>query len=331
MAVKIRKAERRKAKLRLGLIGPTGSGKTYSALRLAFGLGGSVGIIDTENGSADLYADLGDYSVITLEKPYTVEKYREALQAFEDANFDTVIVDSLTHAWAGSGGLLDRQGQAEKRIGNSFTAWREITPQHNALVEALLTSPAHIIATLRVKTEYVLEQNEKGKTVPRKVGLAPVFRDGIEYEMGVVFDIDTDHKATASKDRTRLFDGHYDTLTERTGQKLREWLDAGEAVVEPMRAAAAPISRVPRVAEKPSVDRTDDQWRTWLTKLRDACGVLRNRQEVVEVGERDTVGDAMATGPDWVKREISSILAENYARFPDDDADAANDPERDAA
>src|SRR6185503_16488091 len=226
MAIQIRKAQRRKARLRLALMGPTGSGKTMSALRLGFGIGGKVGIIDTENGSADLYADAGDYDVITLEKPYTVASYREAIQAFEDAHYDVIIIDSLSHAWAGSGGLLDKSGQAQKKGANSFTAWRELTPDHNALVESMLTSPAHIIATMRVKMEYVLE-TQNGKQVPRKVGLQPVQRDGLEYEFTLVMDIDESHKASASKDRTRLFDGWYDQITERTGTKLRDWLESG--------------------------------------------------------------------------------------------------------
>src|SRR6185437_10202201 len=164
MAMQIRRAERRKAKLRLALIGPTGSGKTYSALKLAFGIGGKIGLIDTEHGSGDLYADLGDYDVISLDAPFTVPKYREAIATFEQAGYDTIIVDSLTHAWAGEGGLLDKQGQLEKdtsRFKNSFQTWREITPEHNKLVEELLNSPSHIIATLRVKTEYVMERNER--------------------------------------------------------------------------------------------------------------------------------------------------------------------------
>jgi hypothetical protein len=228
MALQIRKATRRKAKLRLALLGPSGSGKTMSALRLAFGIGGKVGVIDTENGSADLYAEIGDYDVITLERPYTVGKYREAIAAFEDAGYTTIIVDSLSHAWSGAGGLLDKQGQLAARPGaNSYAAWREITPEHNALVESLLSSPAHIITTMRVKQEYVLEENERGKKVPRKVGLQPVQRDGMEYEFTCVMDVDIDHKATATKDRTTLFADWRDTITEATGRLLQGWLDSG--------------------------------------------------------------------------------------------------------
>lgn len=252
MAIQIRKAERRKAKLRLALMGPTGSGKTMSALRLAFGIGGKVGIIDTENGSADLYADAGEYDVITLEKPYSVANYREAIAAFEDAGYDVIIIDSLSHAWAGSGGLLDRQGQAEKKTGNSFTAWREITPEHNALVEAMLTSPSHIIATMRVKTEYVMEKDQRGKTVPRKIGLQPVQRDGLEYEFTVVMDVDAEHRASASKDRTRLFDGWNDTITERTGKSLLEWLESGAEAPPRKTADDALLERIEKALAEAS-------------------------------------------------------------------------------
>ena len=229
MALTIRRAERRKAKFRLALLGPTGSGKTMSALKLAFGLGGKVGLIDTENGSGDLYATIGEYDVITLDPPYTVAKYREAIRAFEEARYNTIIIDSLSHAWAGEGGLLDKSGQLEKSgaVKNSFAAWREITPEHNRLVEEMLGSPCHIIGTMRVKTEYVLEPDARGKVVPRKVGLAPVQRDGLEYEFTIVMDIAENHVAKASKDRTAMFDGWFDTISEETGRKILAWLEAG--------------------------------------------------------------------------------------------------------
>lgn len=227
--MEIRKAERKKAKLRLGIAAPSGAGKTYSALLLAFGLGGKVGLIDTEHGSGDLYAHLGDYDIIGIEAPYTVAKYTQAIKAFEQAGYNTMIIDSLSHAWSGDGGLLDKQGKMADRGTNSFAAWRTITPEHNALVDAMLSSPCHIIATMRAKQEYVLETNSKGKQEPKKVGMAPVQREGMEYEFTVMLDVDMNHIASASKDRTSLFDGQYMKITPDTGAMLLAWLETGTA------------------------------------------------------------------------------------------------------
>jgi hypothetical protein len=225
--MEIRKAERKKAKLRLGIAAPSGAGKTFGALQMAFGLGGKVGLIDTEHGSGDLYAHLGDYDIISIEAPYSVSKYTQAIKAFEEASYSTIIIDSLTHAWAGDGGLLDKQGKLADRGTNSFAAWRTITPEHNALVDAMLRSPCHIIATMRAKQEYVLETNDKGKQTPKKVGLAPVQREGMEYEFTVMLDIDMHHVASASKDRTGLFDGQLFKISEDTGKTLLNWLETG--------------------------------------------------------------------------------------------------------
>jgi hypothetical protein len=242
--MEIRKAERKKAKLRLGIAAPSGAGKTYSSLLLAFGLGGKVGLIDTEHGSGDLYAHLGDYDIISIEAPYTVAKYVEAIRAFEQAGYSTIIIDSLTHAWAGDGGLLDKQGKMADRGTNSFAAWRTITPEHNNLVDAMLRSPCHIIATMRAKQEYVLETNDKGKQQPKKVGLAPVQREGMEYEFTVMLDVDMHHIASASKDRTTLFDGRFFKIDQGTGKELLAWLETG---------AEVPVESKPIDDEKPAL------------------------------------------------------------------------------
>lgn len=226
--MEIRKAERKKAKLRLGIAAPSGAGKTYSALLLAMGLGGKIGLIDTEHGSGDLYAHLGDYDIISIEAPYSVSKYTEAIKAFEKAGYSTIIIDSLSHAWAGEGGLLDKQGKlADRPNTNSYAAWRTITPEHNTLVDAMLRSPCHIIATMRAKQEYVLETSDKGKQQPKKVGMAPVQREGMEYEFTVMLDVDMHHVASASKDRTSLFDKRFFTINQDTGKELLAWLETG--------------------------------------------------------------------------------------------------------
>lgn len=249
MALQIHKAERKRSRLRLGISGPSGSGKTYGALKVAFGLGGKVGIVDTENGSGELYAHLGEYDAVTLTAPYTVAKYLEAIRLFEQSGYGVIVIDSLSHAWAGEGGLLDKQGKLAQGK-NSYTAWREVTPEHNALIEAMLTSPAHIIGTMRSKTEYVVETNDRGKAEPKKVGMAPVQREGMEYEFTVHLEVDAGHNAKASKDRTGLLDGQIFRLSEQTGQALREWLESG--VDAPVAAVEAP--EPPKPVPAPQTD-----------------------------------------------------------------------------
>ena len=218
------KAERRKSKLRLAIAGPAGSGKTYSALQIAFGIGGKIALIDTERGSAELYSHLGAYDVCTVEAPFEPSKYVAAIKEAEKLGYDIIITDSLSHAWSGTGGLLDIHGKIADRGGNSWTAWRKITPQHNELVEAMLQSTSHIIATMRSKMEYA-QSEENGKKTVKKLGLAPVQKEGMEYEFTVFYEIDINHVATASKDRTSLFDNKYFTPSKETGIILINWLN----------------------------------------------------------------------------------------------------------
>lgn len=152
-----------------------------------------------------------------------------------------IIIDSLTHAWTGVGGALDKQSKIAARTGNSYTAWRDVTPEHNRLVDAMLQSPCHVIADIRAKQEYVQEKNEKGKTVVRNVGMGLQMRDGIEYEFTTCFMLDQDHTANATKDRTGLFDGKYFTITPETGKEIYRWLSSG--------APEKPAAPAPRKAE----------------------------------------------------------------------------------
>ncbi len=243
-----RKAERRKAKLRLAITGPAGSGKTYGALILAQGLGGRIAMIDTENGSGDLYANLCDYDVETLTAPYSIQKYLAAIHEAEQEGYDVLIIDSLSHAWAGEGGLLDVHNQLTRssKSGNSYAAWNQITPMHNRLIETMLESSCHIIGTMRSKTDYLQTQNDRGRMEIRKVGLAPVQRDGMDYEFTVVFDLGMDHNVTISKDRTGLFDGQVFTITQDTGRTLRRWLDSGAEVVPTAQDIRNTINRLYR-------------------------------------------------------------------------------------
>jgi hypothetical protein len=322
----IRKAERRKSKLRLALCGPSGSGKTMSALQLAFGLdAGAVGMIDTENGSGDLYADLGDYDIITLSPPYTVQKYREAIRAFEAAGHGVIIVDSLSHAWAGEGGLLDRQGQLEAsgRYKNSFATWREITPEQNKLIEQLLASRAHIIATLRSKMEWVVDKDERGKSTVRKVGLAPVQRDGITFEFTVVMDVADNHMATASKDRTALLDGWCDRITRDTGRMLRHWLESGCEPL-PQSAVAADIEHPQPAAVAPMLPRSSGRSPEsgprkltngeWLQTLRTRLDRCTERSEVEAMLLTDEVCRAANTLTGAAREKLTLIIDAALAR-----------------
>lgn len=223
--MQIRKAERKKAKLRLGISGSSGSGKTWSALEIAQGMGGKIGMIDTEAGRGELYGNDFAYDIIRLDAPYSPERYIEAIKNFERAGYDVLIIDSLSHAWVGDGGVLSIVDRAGSK---SFTeGWRVATPKQNALIDAIITSKLHIITTFRVKTEYVVELDARGKSAPRKVGLAPIQRDGLEYEFTLFMNMNQDHIAHISKDNTKLFDQQYIQPSQEMGKKLMNWLNTG--------------------------------------------------------------------------------------------------------
>ncbi len=228
--MQFKKAERKRSKLRIALAGTSGSGKTYSALLIAKGMGGRIGVIDTERDSASLYEDLVDFDVLTLESPFSPERYIEAIKMAEKEGFDTLIIDSASHEWTGGGGCLeivDVLGRTKFR-GNSYMAWGDVTPRHNAFIDAIIRSSVHIILTMRSKQDYVITENSKGKSAPKKVGLAPVQRDGFEYEFTVMLDISNDgHYATTSKNRTSLFNDDGFIISEQTGVDLINWLNSG--------------------------------------------------------------------------------------------------------
>jgi len=233
------KAEKSQSRLRMALIAPSGAGKTYTALKLAKELAGEgkVAVIDSERGSASKYADEFDFDVVNLES-FSPETYTAAIEAAGADGYAVLIVDSLTHAWSGKDGALEQVDKAVARqrggSGNTFTAWREVTPMHNALIDAMLRSPCHVIGTLRTKTEYVLEENEKGKKVPRKVGMAPIQRDGMEYEFDVVADMDIDHKMIISKTRCSALDGGvFKKPGKEVADTLKAWLGTGKAIPTP--------------------------------------------------------------------------------------------------
>lgn len=226
-------AERVKVWARVGLVGPSGSGKTYSSLLFASGLGSRIAVVDTEQGSAAMYSHLVRFDVAHLEAPYSVDRYLELIREAEKAGYDVIIVDSLSPAWIGKGGLLEEQEKKALALKSPFAAWRDIAPKYQALIEGILSARAHVICTFRAKTAYEVQDGPDGKKKPVKIGIAPQFREGIEYEFMIMFEILPDHSAIVWKDRTGLFDGLAEPLTEKHGRRLREWLESGRAVLKP--------------------------------------------------------------------------------------------------
>ena len=229
----LRKATRQRVKLRIGVAGPSGSGKSYSALVMASGMASweKIALIDTECGSGELYSHLGGYSVITLEAPFTPEKYIEAIKECERAGMEVIIIDSVSHEWSGEGGLLDVHG---KMPGNSFTNWAKITPRHNAFIQAILQSKCHVITSVRKKQDYDMSQNN-GKLTVTKVGLAEIQREGWEFELTLNFEVDISHHVKAGKDRTGLFmDKPEFIITPATGKLLLDWCNEGVEATKPV-------------------------------------------------------------------------------------------------
>jgi hypothetical protein len=250
-----KKAEKSKQKLRLAIEGASGSGKTYSGLILAESISGSgrIAVIDSENGSASLYSDRFSFDVLEITPPYSPEKYIEAIKAAESAGYSVLLIDSITHEWNGDGGVLDI---VTKIGGNSFQAWAKATPRHDNFINKILSSPLHIIATMRSKAAYELSKDDKsGKLVIEKKGTAPIQRDSVDYEFTTVFDLNKNHSASASKDRTGLFDGKDFIITEEIGKQFLSWLNSGVAMTEKPIADAGQIKTPkPAPTKKPSAD-----------------------------------------------------------------------------
>jgi hypothetical protein len=229
--MKLQQAQRSQVKLRIGLSGPSGYGKTYSALLLAYGITNDwskIAVIDTENNSASLYSHIGEFNVLNLDEPYSPQRYIEAIKTCENSGMDVIIIDSISHEWSGKGGCLEMH----EKFGGRFQDWAKVTPQHNAFLDALLQSKCHILTSTRRKVDYSLDRDMNGRTKVRKHGTKEITREGYEYELTVNFELINDkHLVKASKDRTGLFmDKPEFIINQATGKKLKAWCSEGVSV-----------------------------------------------------------------------------------------------------
>ena len=229
--VGFRKAEKRKVFLKIALTGPSGAGKTLSALMKATGIGSKIAVIDTENDSASLYADRFDFDTLSIKPPYTVQKHIDAIKRAVDDGYDVLIIDSISHVWASDGGLLTKKEELDARGSGGdrkhkshFANWGAITKEHEQFKAWLLQAQIHMICTMRSKQEYA--QMADGSV--KKLGMAPIQRDGMEYEFTTVLDLAMNHSASASKDRTGIFDGQFVVPTKETGEAFVKWLSSGK-------------------------------------------------------------------------------------------------------
>lgn len=227
----LKKATRKSIKIKMGITGASGSGKTYSALLLAKGLVGDwrkIAVIDTENGSASLYSDLGEYLILDMHD-FSPKNYINAISFItkNHPEIECIIIDSVSHAWSGKGGFLDMH----QKHGGKFQDWAKTTPIYREFLSAITQSPTHVICCLRAKSDYVHDKDDNGRAKIEKVGLKADLKEGFEYELTVSFRINQDHLTFADKDRTSIFSDPVPfIITEETGELVKQWIDSGEKV-----------------------------------------------------------------------------------------------------
>ena len=304
--IQLQVAERSETRIKLSIGGPSGSGKTCSALLLAYGLvkaanpswtdeqcWAKICIVDTENGSAQLYSNfnvpntnyrIGKFYTVPMKPPYEASKFIESIHACEDAKMDVVIIDSLSAYWQGAGGALEKVGNIAARTGNSYTAWRDVTPEYNRVIDTILQSSCHVIMCTRAKMDYVQEKNANGKTVVRAVGMGLQTRDGLEYEASLHFMLSVpDHVANATKDRTGLFDNKYFVISPETGKEIYGWLSSGAAeepapvkpsvTIEPVEAeGTVTVEQVDELVKSRVAGATPEEKKKIIAELKDIAG-----------------------------------------------------------
>ncbi len=289
------RATRQPSKLRLALAGPSGSGKTYTALAIATALSEKVALIDTEYGSSALYADRFVFDRCVLET-FSPEGYVAAIHAAEQAGYGVIIIDSLSHAWMGRGGMLEQVDAATSGGKNSRLAWKDATPAHNALVDAMVRSPVHIIATLRAKTEYALDHDDKGKVITRRVGLASVQKEGLEYEFDLCGELDLEHRLTLSKSRAPDLAGKVIASPGADlAATLKVWLEASGGLGSTSKLTAAVSTAVATTEDKAVRERGRATIR--------AAKTAEQLDALVPTIKKLPEGDRRVVRPEWGKRK----------------------------
>lgn len=270
--------------MRLSISAPTGFGKTYGALLIAYGMTNDwskIAVIDTENRSASLYADLGQYYTIPIEPPFTTDKYIKAIELCEQGGIEVVIIDSVTHVWKGEGGLLEHNNN----LGGRYQDWAKTTPLYLKWLNKILHSSCHIIATMRKKQAYSMVQ-EGGKTKVEKKGMEDEIRDGFDYEMTVAFEIINDkHLCGTSKDRTRMFTGKPEfVITSATGAMIADWCESGVDIQSAITEAINNLKNVDTLEELKTFGETLPDYVTTDPVFRNAAiqkqGELKKKEKL---------------------------------------------------
>ena len=271
--MQLQKAQRQQVKLRLGLSGASGFGKSYSALLLAYGITEDwtkIAVVDTENNSASLYSHLGDFNVVSLNQPYSPERYIEAIKLCEENQMEVIIIDSITHEWQGKGGCL----QIHEQLGGRFQDWAKLTPRHQAFIDAILQSNCHVITTVRKKMDYSMDRDSSGKTRVVKHGLKDITREGFSYELTVDFEIiNENHMAKATKDRTGLFmDKPEILITNGVGRMLIDWCNEGVSIADAKK----------EIAECTTVEGLRHLYQKYLPLKKELHDTILNRKQEIE-------------------------------------------------
>ena len=305
MAIQATKAVRKQVKVKIAIIGPSGSGKSYTALRLTKGLGGKTLMCNTEQDRGYFYAEEFDYDIVDIQPPYTPEKYIEVIEYAEQNGYDNLILDSGSHEWSGRGGLLEIH---DKMPGNSYTNWGKINPRHNLFIDKQLYSKCNIINCLRGKDQYVLEE-KNGKQAPKKVGMGAEQRANYEYEFTATFMLDQEtHIATAMKDNTHIFEGKYDVLTEEHGKLLKQWANSGAA-----QASTPPVT--PPTTIEPI------NWPAFWAGVKSKLGYNENDVHGIAGAMRGTNIDSIS---DWSREEVAELMEEMKRIHAEDQAKNKN-------